>query len=66
MGGRMCSMVAAGADGEPPPADLVGLVLIAYPLHPPGRPENAAHRAPALIEVPTLVHLRHEGSVRHA
>src|SRR5690242_12227673 len=32
MGGRMCSMIAAGADGEPPPANLQGLVLICYPL----------------------------------
>ena len=27
MGGRICSMVAAGADGAPPPAGLRGLVL---------------------------------------
>ena len=38
MGGRMCSMVAAGVDGEPAPANLRGLVLISYPLHPPGQP----------------------------
>lgn len=35
MGGRMCSM--AVAQGQP----ACGLVLIAYPLHPPGRPERA-------------------------
>ncbi len=40
MGGRICSMVAAGADGEPPPDGLAGLVLISYPLHPPGKPET--------------------------
>lgn len=40
MGGRMCSMVAAGADGLAPPTNLVGLVLVCYPLHPPGKPEN--------------------------
>jgi len=40
MGGRMCSMVAAGVDGEPPPAKLAGLVLICYPLHPPGKPDQ--------------------------
>jgi hypothetical protein len=34
MGGRMCSM--AVAEGLPAAA----LVLISYPLHPPGRPEN--------------------------
>lgn len=36
MGGRICSMVAAGADGEAPPTRVVGLVAISYPLHPPG------------------------------
>jgi uncharacterized protein len=34
MGGRICSMVVA--EGLP----ARGLVLIAYPLHPPGKPEN--------------------------
>ncbi|HUP68395.1 MAG TPA: alpha/beta family hydrolase [Acidimicrobiales bacterium] len=34
MGGRMCSMAAAG--GLP----CASLVLISYPLHPPGRPER--------------------------
>jgi predicted alpha/beta-hydrolase family hydrolase len=34
MGGRMCSM--AVAEGQP----AAGLVLISYPLHPPGRPEK--------------------------
>lgn len=40
MGGRMCSMVAAGADGAAPPPGVVGVLLISYPLHPPGRPEK--------------------------
>jgi predicted alpha/beta-hydrolase family hydrolase len=34
MGGRMCSM--AVAEGLP----AAGLVLISYPLHPPGRPDK--------------------------
>ncbi len=34
MGGRICSM--AVAEGLP----AAGLVLVAYPLHPPGRPER--------------------------
>jgi predicted alpha/beta-hydrolase family hydrolase len=34
MGGRMCSI--AVAEGQ----TAAGLVLISYPLHPPGRPEN--------------------------
>jgi predicted alpha/beta-hydrolase family hydrolase len=36
MGGRMCSM--AVAEGRIPAAR--GLVLVSYPLHPPGKPEN--------------------------
>ena len=40
MGGRICSMVAAGADGVAPPKRLLGVVTISYPLHPPGRPER--------------------------
>ena len=51
MGGRMCSMVAADVD-DPLPAR--GLVLICYPLHPPGKP--AALRVEHLprITVPCL------------
>ncbi len=40
MGGRICSMVAAGADGVAPPRRLLGVVTISYPLHPPGRPDR--------------------------
>ena len=40
MGGRICSMVAAGADGAAPPKRLLGVVTISYPLHPPGRPDR--------------------------
>jgi uncharacterized protein len=40
MGGRICSMVAAGADGVAPPKRLIGVVTISYPLHPPGRPDR--------------------------
>jgi uncharacterized protein len=40
MGGRICSMVAAGADGAAPPKRLVGVVTISYPLHPPGKPDR--------------------------
>ena len=40
MGGRICSMVAAdpGADTE---AGALGLVLLGYPLHPPGKADAA-------------------------
>jgi predicted alpha/beta-hydrolase family hydrolase len=48
MGGRMCSM--AVADGLP----AAGLVLISYPLHPPGRPEKARTEHLPAIEVPCL------------
>jgi predicted alpha/beta-hydrolase family hydrolase len=34
MGGRICSMVVAGG------LAARGLVLISYPLHPPGRPDR--------------------------
>ncbi|CAB4655343.1 unannotated protein [freshwater metagenome] len=37
MGGRMCSMAVADTDD---PLDVVGVVLISYPLHPPKKPEN--------------------------
>ena len=44
MGGRICSM--AVAEGLP----AAGLVLIAYPLHPPGRPDRP--RTAHLSEIP--------------
>lgn len=54
MGGRICSMVAAGADGTPPPAALKGLVLVSYPLHPPGKPDRLRVEHLPDIAVPTL------------
>jgi uncharacterized protein len=48
MGGRMCSM--AVAEGLPARA----LVLIAYPLHPPGRPERARTEHLPALHVPCL------------
>lgn len=54
MGGRMCSMVAAGIDEHPPPPNLKGLVLISYPLHPPGKPESLRVEHLPRISVPTL------------
>ncbi|MFN6122349.1 MAG: alpha/beta family hydrolase [Actinomycetes bacterium] len=50
MGGRMCSM--AVADGLVPNA--VGLVLVSYPLHPPGRPDRLRVEHLPRIEVPCL------------
>ena len=48
MGGRVCSM--AVADGLP----AAGLVLVSYPLHPPGRPERLRTEHFADITVPCL------------
>ena len=48
MGGRMCSM--AVAEGLP----AAGLVLIAYPLHPPGRPDKLRVEHLPAIRVPCL------------
>lgn len=50
MGGRMCSM--AVADGLVPSAG--GLVLISYPLHPPGRPDKQRGEHFPSIRVPCL------------
>jgi predicted alpha/beta-hydrolase family hydrolase len=54
MGGRMCSMVAAGVDGDPVPATLAGVVLMSYPLHPPGKPANLRVEHLPSITVPCL------------
>lgn len=48
MGGRMCSM--AVADGLP----AAGLVLIAYPLHPPGKPDNLRIEHLPKLDLPVL------------
>jgi predicted alpha/beta-hydrolase family hydrolase len=47
-GGRMCSM--AVADGLP----AAGLVLISYPLHPPGKPENLRIEHLPRLDLPVL------------
>lgn len=48
MGGRICSM--AVAEGLP----AAGLVLVGYPLHPPGRPERLRVAHLVDLEVPCL------------
>jgi uncharacterized protein len=50
MGGRIASQVAA-ADAE----GLAGLVLLGYPLHPPGRPEQLRTRHLPDIRTPLLI-----------
>ena len=47
-GGRMCSV--AVADGLP----ALGLVLVSYPLHPPGRPETMRVEHFPRLRVPCL------------
>jgi predicted alpha/beta-hydrolase family hydrolase len=48
MGGRMCSL--AVAEGLP----AAGLVLISYPLHPPGRPDRLRVEHFAVLDLPCL------------
>jgi predicted alpha/beta-hydrolase family hydrolase len=48
MGGRMCSM--AVAEGLPAAA----LVLVSYPLHPPGHPERPRSAHLGVLDVPCL------------
>ncbi|MEX0848059.1 MAG: alpha/beta family hydrolase [Ilumatobacteraceae bacterium] len=50
MGGRICSI--AVADGLVP--DAAGLVLVSYPLHPPGKPDTLRVEHLARITVPCL------------
>lgn len=62
MGGRMASMAIAGATGntakhsEPHEAPLpaAGLVVISYPLHPPGKPERLRTEHLGALDVPVL------------
>jgi predicted alpha/beta-hydrolase family hydrolase len=51
MGGRMCSMVVGDAE-DPLPAR--GLVLISYPLHPPGKPDALRVEHLPRLSVPCL------------
>ncbi len=50
MGGRICSMAVAA--GTVPAA--AGLVLVSYPLHPPGRPDRLRVEHLARVTVPCL------------
>lgn len=53
MGGRIATQVAAA---EAPDAidDLAGVVLLGYPLHPPGRPDKLRASHLARVKVPML------------
>jgi hypothetical protein len=48
MGGRMCSMAAAEG------LDVADLVLVSYPLHPPGRPDRLRTDHFPELDVPCL------------
>ncbi len=48
MGGRMCSMAAVGTPAT------AGLVLLSYPLHPPGKPDRLRVEHFVGIDVPCL------------
>ena len=49
MGGRMCSM--AVAEGLP----AAGLILVSYPLHPPGKPERLRVEHLPVLVIPCLL-----------
>jgi hypothetical protein len=51
MGGRICSLAVGDAD-DPLPA--AGLVLICYPLHPPGKPDRLRVEHFPRLTVPCL------------
>jgi uncharacterized protein len=51
MGGRMCSMAVADTED---PLIVAGLVLLAYPLHPPGKPEKSRTEHLCNVTVPSL------------
>lgn len=51
MGGRMCSLVVGDAEA---PLAAKGLVLICYPLHPPGKPETLRVEHFPRLTVPCL------------
>lgn len=57
MGGRMCSMAVAGAtlgDTSGIALPVAGLILICYPLHPPGKPETLRTEHLVRLNVPCL------------
>lgn len=53
MGGRIASMAFGGEDADAPRVD--GIACIAYPLHPPGRPEKLRVAHWPALSVPVLL-----------
>ena len=54
MGGRMCSMAVAEGLGVAVGRAVAGLLLVSYPLHPPGRPDRLRTEHFPALEVPCL------------
>ena len=59
MGGRIASQIAAAPEGDAAETDsalnVTGLVLLGYPLHPPGRPDRTRDAHLPRVGVPMLV-----------
>ncbi len=55
MGGRIASQVVAAVPETPAWRSVRGLVLLGYPLHPPGQPEKPRTAHLASIAVPVLL-----------
>ena len=53
MGGRIASQIVAAPQG--PEVDVAGLILLGYPLHPPGKPDRMRDAHLPRIGVPLLV-----------
>jgi predicted alpha/beta-hydrolase family hydrolase len=54
MGGRMCSIAVGGESEGAPRLPAAGLVLVSYPLHPPGKPESLRVEHLPRLDVPCL------------
>ncbi len=55
MGGRIASMVLAQLPTTPAWTRVSGLVLLGYPLHPPGKPEHLRTAHLPAVRVPVLL-----------
>lgn len=55
MGGRMASMLLAEPESGPAVSRISGLVLLGYPLHPPGRPDQLRTAHLPALRVPVLL-----------
>jgi predicted alpha/beta-hydrolase family hydrolase len=55
MGGRMASMLLAEPESDAAPARVSGLVLLGYPLHPPGKPDQLRTAHLPALRVPVLL-----------